>query len=701
MVRNRLSLLVGLITILTLILAACTPAAPEEAAEPTEPQAAATETGGEEAEEPTSEAAAEEPTSEAAAEEPTSEAAAEEPDTDPTMTDIPYQLGIFEDLTAINFWDYLGPSTSTWDGYVLGPQAISMMGLADKTFALVPLAAAELPERPLEQEGEFYVSEVPLKEGITWSDGTPVTANDVAFTINTSLELQLTGNWASFIDSEFVDRAEAVDDYTVKYYYTENPGLAVHEYGTLTAPIMAEAYWGPIVEQARESVGALEPPAEDAAEEELQAYQEALNEALSVLYSHDPEGEPKAGAFMLSNREAGAFAESAANPEYFRSGAEVNVYANGAYEEVKEGAYEDVVGEPVSEEIVNYTVGPYTPATIHSIYSDQNASLLALQQGEIDIVLSPNGLQKGLRAQVEAQDELQVIDNPTNGFRYLSFNMRRAPMDDKAFRQAVAVLIDKEFVTQQILQGVAYPIYSFVPEGNEFWYTDDVPKYGLNEDGTSMTREERLNEAIRLLEEAGYSWEGDEKPTWDADNQQVVRGGTLVLPDGETMTELELLSPGPGYDPLRSTYAIWIEQWLNEFGIPVRANLTGFNVILDRTDQLDFDMFILGWGLSIFPDYVRDFFHSDRAAPGDFNAGGYTNPEFDELANGIKSCTTFDECKEIADEIQQTLAEELPYVVLFATSITEVYSDELDFPYTETLDGLQNLYGFPSAVTME
>jgi ABC-type transport system substrate-binding protein len=98
---------------------------------------------------------------------------------------------------------------------------------------------------------------------------------------------------------------------------------------------------------------------------------------------------------------------------------------------------------------------------------------------------------------------------------------------------------------------------------------------------------------------------------------------------------------------------------------------------------------------------VRDFFHSDRAAPGDFNAGGYTNPEFDELANGIKSCTTFDECKEIADEIQQTLAEELPYVVLFATSITEVYSDELDFPYTETLDGLQNLYGFPSAVTME
>lgn len=690
MLRNRQLLLFSLLAILTL-LAACTSTPP---AEPTADAALpSTATSGGETAEPTTDEATAEATTDATG----------EGTTPPTMSTEPYRLGIFEDLTTVNPWAYLGPSTSTWDGYVLSPQAVGMLGYADQTFARIPMVAKALPERPLQQEGEFYISEIPIKEGIMWSDGTPLTARDVAFTANTSLELRLTGNWASFIDPDYLDRVEAVDDYTVKYYYKQNPGLAVHEYSALDAPILSEAYWSPIVEQAREAVGALEPPAEDASEEEQQAYQEALNEALNVLYSHEPVGEPVAGPFSFANWERGAFVESTANPEHFRAGAQVTVYGNGAYTEVKtgEGAYEDTVGDPVSEKTVEYAMGPFVPAMIHTIYSDQNAALLALQQGEIDFMLSPNGLQKGFREQVEGEEGVDVIDNPVNGFRYLAFNTRREPMDDRAFRQAVAVLIDKEFVATQILQGVASPIYSFIPEGNQFWYSDDVPKFGLNDDGTPMTREERVAEAIRLLEEAGYSWEGDQKPTWDADNQQVIRGGTLVLPSGQPMTELELLSPGPGYDPLRSTYAIWVEQWLNEFGIPVRANLTGFNVILDRQDQLDFDMYLLGWSLTIFPDYVRDFFHSDRTAPGDFNAGGYSNPEFDELADGIKSCTTFDECKEIADQIQQVLAEDLPYVVLFDTSITEVYADYLNFPYTDALDGLQNLFGMPSMVSIE
>lgn len=684
MMRKRLLSLLSLLMTGMLVLAACAPApAPEPEAEAPEEPAEAT------VEEPAEE--------EQPAEEPAEEAA-----TTPPTSDVPYRLGIFEDLKTTNYWSYLGPNTTAWGSYVLAPQTLTLLTYADKTFALVPAVAAELPGRPLQQEGEFYVSEIPLKEGLTWSDGTPVTANDVAFTANTVLELQLTGNWASFIDGEFLDRVEAVDDYTVKYYYKQNPGLAVHEYGVLNAPIMSEAYWSPIVEEAREAVGALTPPAEDASEEEQEAYQEALNEALNVLYSHDPAGEPKAGAFTFARWERGAFAENTANADYYRRGAQVAVYADGAYEEVKEGAYEDLVGEPVSEKVVEYTVGPHVPSAIYTIYTDQNAALLALQNGEIDFLLNPSGLQSGLRAQVERQEGINVIENPTNGFRYLSFNMRREQMSDTAFRQAVAVLIDKEFVTNQILQGVAYPIYSFVPEGNEFWYTDDVPKFGLKDDGTPMTREERLNEAIRILEEAGYSWEGDAKPTWDADNQQVVTGGTLVMPNGNPVPELELLAPGAGYDPLRSTFAIWIEQYLTEFGIPVRANLTGFNIISDRVfSQQDFDMYMLGWGLTIFPDYVRDFFHSDRAGLGDFNAGGFSNPEFDELADGIKSCTSFEECKEISVQIQQVLAEELPYVVLFATSIVEVYADYLEFPYTETLDGLQGVYGLPESVVIE
>jgi ABC-type transport system substrate-binding protein len=329
--------------------------------------------------------------------------------------------------------------------------------------------------------------------------------------------------------------------------------------------------------------------------------------------------------------------------------------------------------------------------------------VLALRNGEIDFMLNSLGLQRGLRSQLEGQEGVAVIENPTNGFRYMSFNTRRAPMSDKAFRQAVATMIDKEFVSRTVLQGVAIPLYSFVPSGNAFWYSDDVEKWGLKDDGTSMTSEERLNAAVAILEGAGYTWEGDAKPVWDPDNRQVTRGGKLILPDGTPAPDVELLAPSAGYDPLRSTFGIWIEQWLNDLGVPAKANLTGFNVIVSKVfDEQDFDMYILGWSLTIFPDYVRDFFHSERAGLGDNNAGGYSNPEFDTLSDNIKTCDTFDSCKEIADQIQNILSDELPYIVLFDTGIVETFrSDAVEYPYTDTLSGLQFVQGLPSAALIK
>ncbi|HJW83135.1 MAG TPA: ABC transporter substrate-binding protein, partial [Anaerolineae bacterium] len=433
-------------------------------------------------------------------------------------------------------------------------------------------------------------------------------------------------------------------------------------------------------------------------------YEEAKAEALNVLFGHVPENEPVAGGYLFGKWETGAFAENTANPDYFFTGAQVTEYANGAYQESLPGVYEfSAYGDATGDKTIDYTVGPNASSAIYSIYGTQDAAVLALKNGEIDFLLNPLGLQRGLRAQVETEPGIRVIENPTNGFRYMSFNVRRQPMGDKAFRQAVATMINKEFVTRTVLQGVAFPLYSFIPEGNAFWYSDDVVKWGLKEDGTGMSSEERLNAAVAILEAAGYSWEGDVKPVWDPDNRQVTRGGALIMPDGTPVPEVELLAPSAGYDPLRSTFAIWIEQWMNDLGVPATANLTGFNIIVQKTfTEQDFDMYILGWSLTIFPDYVRDFFHSERAGLDDNNAGGYSNPEFDELSDNIKTCDNFDDCKAIADQIQTILSDELPYIVLFDTGIVETFrSDAVEYPYTETLSGLQFVRGLPSAALIK
>jgi len=609
----------------------------------------------------------------------------------PARQELVYRVGVFEDLTSANFWVANGPDNTVWNAYML-PQRLTMYNLSDQRFDFVPLVAKDLPES-LTQEGDFWVVEIPIREDITWGDGESFTAEDVAFTANAAVKLGLiSGNWSQWYDANYLDRVEAVDDYTVKYYYHTKPGLARHENGTLQAPILAEHFWAPLVEEAAAPIDALP---EGASEEEVLA---AQAETHDNLFAIEPEGEPLAGSFLFTRWEPGAFTEVTANPDYFQTGAVVTEYANGAYQETLADVYDfTLYGDAGGDVQLEFEVGPHVGAAVYTIYSSQDAAILALKAGEIDMLLNPLGLQRGLLDQVQGDSNLQVLQNPVNGFRYLAFNHRRRPMNDCSFRQAVAFLIDKEFVARTILQDVAFPLYSFVPQANGAWYFDDVPKLGLRADGTSMSREERINMAVAILEQAGYSWENDQRPMWNVDNAEVEVGGRLIMPDGTPVPDIELWGPNAGYDPLRATFAIWIEKWLNEAGIPVTANLANFNTLIPLifTEQ-DFDMYILGWSLDTFPSYMRDYWHSEQAVPDGNNAAGYTNPEFDVLAESLMTCESFEECRPICDEIQTMLATEVPYVLLFDTGIIEPYrSASIEYPYTAHLSGLQYSHQLP------
>ena len=599
--------------------------------------------------------------------------------------DTVYRVGVFSDITSPNFWVANGPDNTVWNAYILPPR-LTLYALADVSFQFIPILAEDLPGE-IVQEGDVWVAEIPIRGDVRWSDGASLTAKDVAFTANTALRFGLlSGNWQQWYDANFLERVEAKDDFTAKYVFHTRPGLARFQYGILQAPILAEYYWAPLVEEAAAPITALgESP-------ESEALAAAQAEAQNALFAIEPDGEPLAGSFLFSKREPGAFVENEANPDYLESGAQIIQYANGAYQEVQADVHDFALyGEPEGDVALEMEAGPFVGAAVYSVYGTQDAAILALQAGEIDFVLNPNGLQRGLLGRVEGDTNLSIVENAANSFGYLSFNNRRRPMNDCAFRQAVAALIDKEFVAGTVLQGVASPVYTFVPVGNAAWYYGDVPKIGQG-----LDREQRLQLAVAILEQAGYSWEGDRKPAWNADTATVEPGGRLIMPDGAPVPELELWAPNAGYDPLRATFAIWIESWLNEAGIPVKAQLAGFNALIPRifTEQ-DFDLYILGWSLAAFPSFLRDFYHSEQAVPDGNNAGGYTSQTFDSLADQLLACDTFESCKEVSDEIQVVLATELPNVVLFETGIVEAYrSASIAFPYTGTLNGLQGAQGF-------
>jgi len=596
----------------------------------------------------------------------------------------PYQLAIFEDLTTTNFWAYYGPDATVWNAYVLGNFVPSLYTYSDQRFDWIPALADGFPTE-LKQEGDMWVSTVKMKKGAKWSDGQDITAQDVAFTVNTVLELQMTGNWESAYDPEYVDHVEAVDDYTVKFFFKKKPGLSRWQFGAAMGPILAKHYWESVVKDAKKELEGVDP-------NDKEAYGAALDKVRKTLYSYVPKDEPSGGSFVFGKWEKGAFAEMERNDGWSFKGQHVVEYANGAYYEEVPGWYEFCAyGDCKGDTTLDFTYGPYVPATLFNLYGGQDAAVLALQKGEVDFMLNPLGLQVGLAQQLQNTPGFSVIRNPSNGFRYLGFNFERPPQDIKEFRTAVATLIDKEFLTDRLLQGAALPVYTLVPEGNSFWFNPDVPKLGQG-----MSREDRVNKAVELLKSAGFTW--DKEPKWDPDKRAVDPGEGMKMPDGSPMPTFEILAPSAGYDPMRATAAIWIEKWLNEVGIPAKANLTGFNVIVQKVfKEGDFDMWILGWGLSLYPDYLCDFFTSDSG----YNVGHYSNPDFDAACSTFLEETDLNKARDEAFKLQETLAEELPYVTLFTAPVLEAYpTDKVQFPYTEVLDGLTNLNGMPSSVKL-
>ncbi len=604
--------------------------------------------------------------------------AAQAPATATDVSENVYKLGISADLTTTNYWSYLGKDGTIWNLYVLGGTKPTLYSYSAQRFDWVPSLAADFPTALQEETvgGQaFWTTEVPLKQGVKWSDGSEVTAEDFAFTAHVAAELQLSGNWPSIVDPDFFDHAEALDPYRLKIYFKQKPGLARWQFGQAFMPIFPRAYWEPIVAEAKQAGDIIEQQ--------------------KVLYAHVPENEPTAGGYSFDKWERGAFAEKERNPDYYFADSVVTQYASGAYAESKSGAYEFMAyGEPGGDTALEYTVGPFADSAIYSIYGSQDATVLALKTGDIDFMLNPLGLSRGLQEQLQGEAGLTVIENASDGMRYLGFNFRKQPMQEKAFRQAVATLIDKEFITSTVLQGVAIPIYTTVPEGNQAWYNPDVPLIGKG-----LSRGERIEQAVQMLKDAGFTWETEPRVSEDGRFVEQVGEG-LRMPNGDPMPRMDILAPSPGYDPLRSTFAIWIERWLNEVGIPVRADLTGFNLIVDKvfTNQ-NFDMWILGWGLSLYPDYLEAFFHSRHSNLEGHNAGGYNNPEFDRLADELLAETDVEAARQKVFEMQAFLADDLPYVPLFDTPLVEAYrSDRIEYPYTQSWGGLQDVAGMTTLV---
>ena len=119
-----------------------------------------------------------------------------------------------------------------------------------------------------------------------------------------------------------------------------------------------------------------------------------------------------------------------------------------------------------------------------------------------------------------------------------------------------------------------------------------------------------------------------------------------------------------------------------------------FSALLDQVkDRRDFDAFILGYGrLSLDPDYLRSFFHSDNDKKRGWNMGGYRNPEFDRLADLSLAETDPGARRRLIHRMQQIIMEDIPYLPLYNPMVIEGISTRNFSGWVDMVGGIGNIW---------
>lgn len=179
-------------------------------------------------------------------------------------------------------WPYQVPPDGHFNSYASGAITLGLyQNLMEPSLATYIWSDASYEGMLAESfgfdEDDNYV--VTLKEGVSWSDGSPVTSEDLLATFNTGYLINM-----SVWDS--LERVEAVDELTARFVLAE-PSFAAERL-ILTQYIRPASVYGEFGERAAELVS-----------EGLASGDDAFGELLDELTNYRPDEYVSAGPFML------------------------------------------------------------------------------------------------------------------------------------------------------------------------------------------------------------------------------------------------------------------------------------------------------------------------------------------------------------------------------------------------------------------
>ena len=460
-----------------------------------------------------------------------------------------------------------------------------------------------------------------------WSDGSDFTSEDVLFTRQLFFDFKIPGHYSKW---KLITEIQAPDAHTVVFHLKEPSAIFMSR--IMTVPIVSKVEWQDVVKQAL-----------------------TTQKPLRTLQDHVITKPIGTGPFVLTEVKKGAYIHMKKNPYFFGTGLTLG----------------------------GHLLGPYVEDILFRVYGTSDVAILALKKGDIDYYWWD--IQAGHLEDLKGQDDIDLYFNKKSALYYMGFNLRQPPFNDRALRRAVATVVDKQFILTRVLQGYGTPMQSVVPSGNHFWYNPDVRTYG---DG--LPGEERIKAAVKILTDAGYTWQ---TPPVAIDGS-IVEPSTILMPLGEEMDKFVILTPPADYDPRRAFVGTMVQEWLRKLGMPAFSRPMAFNALLDTVKgKHEFDAFVLGYGkLNLDPDYLRAFFYSKNDRPRGWNMSGYTNVEFDKLADAQRRVIDPEQRRQLIYRMQEMILDDVPYLPLYNPNIIEATLNQRFKGWVAKVDGIGNIW---------
>ena len=260
-----------------------------------------------------------------------------------------------------------------------------------------------------------------------------------------------------------------------------------------------------------------------------------------------------------------------------------------------------------------------------AVVPDETTVALELRKGSGDMTI--NSLTPDTVITLARNPNLRVQSGPGTRLAYLGFNLRDPILSKVQVRRAIAYALDRGPMIEYLWRGQARPARSILP-AQSWAYNGDVPAY-----------EHDPEKAKQLLDAARYP---------------AVNGVRFHI-TMKTST-----------DPNTRMMVAVIQQQLREVGIALDVQSFEFATFFSDVQRGAFQMYGLRWiGGNEDPDIFEYAFHSSKFPPNGANRVFYSNHRIDALIDQARRETDPAVRRPLYAEVQQIIAEDLPYINLW------------------------------------